>query len=121
MGADVGQGDNRDRIAEIVDRIHDRGAVVLELKSGRRTDERGVSLMADAIREFANERRKGLDGKAGAKARWGTPKRMSDKQAKQVWDNTALTVTQAISKMSGWTVATAYRRLGKRGVPPGRR
>jgi len=37
------------------------------------------------------------------------------------WRNPAISVQEAISLMEGWSLGTAYRQLGRRDVPAGRR
>ena len=48
-------------------------------------------------------------------------KRMIPKQALRIWHMPSLTCKQAIARMPGWSQAVAYRHLGRRNVPLGRR
>jgi len=48
-------------------------------------------------------------------------KRMPERQALTIWRDPNLTIGEAIKRMPGWSPRTAYLRLGKRGLPTGRR
>jgi len=48
-------------------------------------------------------------------------KRMAHAAALRIWHMPSLTCRQAIARMPGWTQAVAYRHLGRRNVPLGRR
>lgn len=41
--------------------------------------------------------------------------------AVQFWRQRSLTCAQALAKMPGWSIANAYRKLGRRNVQLGRR
>lgn len=47
--------------------------------------------------------------------------RMPISQAAQVWRRKRLTTAEVLARMPGWNEWTAYRYLGKRGAPLGRR
>ena len=108
---------NREGIKETMEMIRDKGCSVRDILTDRAASDHGIEMMADAIREIANDRTFHLDQKAAAEKRWGTPKRMTLKDARKVWFNPSLTVADAIARMEGWTAGTAYRKLGKRNVP----
>jgi hypothetical protein len=40
-------------------------------------------------------------------------------QARAIWMTPEFTVKQALRRMKGWTLSSAYRWLGRRGLPPG--
>ena len=48
-------------------------------------------------------------------------RKMTEAQAKAVWQTKSLTNIKALKKMTGWNPSSAYRWLGRRGLPPGRR
>ena len=48
-------------------------------------------------------------------------RKMSQVDAMKVWQRPDLTNAKALKKMKGWTPSAAYRWLGRRGLPPGRR
>lgn len=47
--------------------------------------------------------------------------RMSPSLALRIWRMPSLTCVEAVARMTGWSQAGAYRELGKRNVPVGRR
>ena len=47
--------------------------------------------------------------------------RMPKREALIIWRNPKLSVSEAIELMTKWKQATAYKQLGKRDVPAGRR
>lgn len=46
---------------------------------------------------------------------------MAEREALIVWRNPKFSVAEAIDLMHGWRPANAYKVLGSRGVPAGRR
>ncbi len=46
-------------------------------------------------------------------------RKLAAEQALAVWKQPELTVKQALKRMKGWTLSSAYRWLGRRGLPPG--
>lgn len=48
-------------------------------------------------------------------------KRLADGPAKKIWVMPSLTCRQALARMPGWSIASAYRILGRRNVQLGRR
>jgi hypothetical protein len=70
----------------------------------------------------------GIDpGLSGALARLKAEKRRKDtgvmaiREATIIWRNPKLSVKESIDLMAGWKPANAYKVLGKRDVPAGRR
>lgn len=117
---------NRRAIREVVDAIHEQGAVVYDLESQRSSAGHGVAMMDDAIIGLSNEVRLGNvrdAGKLGAKKRWAATqiKRMDDAEAREIWKDTELTMPEALARMTGWNRSTAYRRFGAPGRVAGRK
>lgn len=115
--------DNRDAIAHVIEEVNARGATLREMYTHRNSRDNGAGIMADAVAALANEARATgkRNGKAGSDVRWGKPKRMKKREALTIWRNEKHSVPEALALMDGWTQSTAYRLLGERGVPPGRR
>lgn len=116
-----------DDLGAILGEIHKRKAVLIETTTGRRSDVASdmVSMMVDARSELLGEARAFTTrtGKRAAQKRWanGGPERMPEEAARRIWhDRRIATMTEALSQMRGWSMTTAYRRLGKRHAPAGR-
>jgi len=116
----------RSEIMPRVEAVHSRGAVVLELLTGRRSvDAKALPhMVAEAfemlLRDNRHQQRR-LGRKTGKKG--GRPKedRMPDAEARIVWRSAEFaTPDDAVLKMPGWTVRTAFRLLGGRGLRVGR-
>ncbi|MEW5705098.1 MAG: recombinase family protein [Pseudomonadota bacterium] len=116
-----------DDLGTILGEIHKRKAVLIETGTGRRSDVASdvVSMMVDARSELLGEARafNTRTAKKAARNRWAKhgPERMPEEDARRIWhDRRIATMTEALSQMSGWSMTTAYRRLGKRHAPAGR-
>jgi DNA invertase Pin-like site-specific DNA recombinase len=112
----------RSELQEVIAGIHERGAVFVELSTGRRSDNRDdlANMIFDAANALSRDgtaqqvrtaRRNGALG--------GRPKkedRMPLDQARREWfDVRNATIWDAIAKMPGWSVRSAYREFKKRG------
>jgi len=115
--------DNRDAIANVIEIINGCGGVLIEVSTNRNSRDNGAGIMADAVAALANEDRgkRSANGKSAAEIRWGKVKRMNKREALVHWRNPMHTTDEALALMDGWKKATAYRLLGERGVPAGRR
>ena len=113
----------RSELQEVIAGIHQRGAVFVELSTGRRSDDRDAlaNMIFDAANALARDgtaqqvraaRRNGALG--------GRPKktdRMSVTEAKREWfDVRNATIYDAVAKMPGWSIRAAYREFGPRGI-----
>lgn len=115
-----------------------RGATILEADTGRRSGDAGeLTEMIFEAMEFY--RTKGLThdqavklGREGAKnspaAKSRDEERMPNEMAKEFWNDRRLSGPEALAAINAderfpekYTQSTAYRTLGKRVVPPGRR
>ena len=117
---------NRRAIREIVDAVHAQGAVIYDLETDRSSAGYGVALLDDAIMGLTREVRFGdaqKAGKLGSKARWAETqiRRMDEDEARKIWEDTSLSMPQAIAKMTGWKQTTAYNRFGAAGRGAGRK
>lgn len=115
-------GPGRRAIGLAVKLIHSWGARALDVETGRDTCNHGVQMlnealdppkpspeyMAELARQKAEKRRK--DNGV-----------MGNREATIIWRNPKFSVAEAIDLMSGWRPATAYKVLGRRDVPAGRR
>lgn len=120
----------RGDIAATVDAFHSDGYAILDIITQRRSDRDGVAMLHDAFIAFNAEDRVpdlekaaeygALGGKAkGVSARAG---RMKIAEARPIWRNPLYaTAEDALAQMWGWKKKTAYRDLGSRGTPGGRR
>lgn len=105
--------------------IEKRQAILVEAKTGRRAETVADvrDMIFDAVNMLARDgvaqrpdvgRLNGILG--------GRPKneRMADEQAREIWTDGRYTVDDALMKMTGWTMRSAYRVLGPRKVGGGR-
>lgn len=105
--------------------IETREAVLVEVKTGRRAET--VAAVRDMIFEAINVlSRDGIAQKPSV-ARLngfmgGRPKseRLTDETAKEIWTDPKINVHEALARMEGWTMRSAYRALGPRNVGKGR-
>lgn len=116
----------RSEIMPRVEAVHSRGAVVVELLTGRRSDNAKAlpHMVAEAfemlLRDNRHQQRK-QGRKTGKKG--GRPKvdRMPEDQARVIWRSAEFKHPEdAIMHMPGWTVRTAFRLLRGRGLRVGR-
>lgn len=115
-------GKSRHQIEPIVTMIHSWGAAVLDVETGKDSRTHSFVMFNEALNPpkpspeyLAKRAAEKLDArlsKAGA---------MHKRDAAVIWRNPKLSVVEAIDLMPGWAAATAYKHLGKRDVPAGRR
>ena len=116
----------RSEIMPRVEAVHSRGAVVLELLTGRRSDDPAAlpHMVAEAFEMLLRDNRyqtRKYGRKTGKRA--GRPKedRMPDAEARIIWRSAEFeTPDDAVLRMPGWSVRTAFRLLGGRGLRVGR-
>jgi hypothetical protein len=115
-------GKCRRDIGAAVKLVHSWGAAVLDVETWCISTQHGVKMlnaaldppkpspeyMAELARQKAEKRRK--DNGV-----------MGNREATIIWRNPKFSVAEAIDLMPGWRPATAYKVLGKRDVPAGRR
>ena len=117
-------GNSRHAIMAELARIHAAGASVLDVATSQRSDHNGAEMLDRALARLRGEivmppgKAESMQAKSVA-ARIG--KRMPERQALTIWRDPNLTIGEAIKRMPGWSPRTAYLRLGKRGLPTGRR
>ena len=115
-------GKGRRDIGAAVKLVHGWGAVVLDVETGRDSRSAGVQMLNDALDppkpspEYMAE----LARQKAAKRRKDNGV-MGNREATIIWRNPKFSVAEAIDLMPGWRPATAYKVLGKRDVPAGRR
>ena len=124
----------RDQLGPIIEAIHKKGATVVEMATDRRSDgPQAVQMALDAAAELALDAR-GISLRDAKKfsamgglatkikvAREMEAKRLGKTEARNIWKNPLLTNSEALEQMTGWTQASAYRRLGTRKLAIGRR
>ena len=112
---------NREGLHEVLGLIRERGASVMDVTTGRMATDDGAEMAIEAIREFSQAKAGHLDPKAAARIRWGKLERITKKDARMIWRNTTAypRVRDALAAMTGWSVGSAYRELGKRSIPVG--
>lgn len=113
-------GEGRRDMAAAVKIVHSWGATVIDAETGLCSRRDGVEMLHRALSpkgpsaEFAAQMQE-----ASVKAR--VKGRMGRREALILWRNPKLSTAEAIELMTKWTQATAYKQLGKRDVPAGRR
>lgn len=117
-----------------IDAIHSKKCSIFEVASGRKLN--GAADVAQMALEAADELALDAKGTSIKHARkWGkiggqltkarmqremAGKRMGKTEAANIWRNPLLTNAQALEQMTGWTQASAYRRIGPRKLAKGR-
>lgn len=112
-------GEARRNMVDAVKVVHGYGAAIVDVESGLRSDRDGVEMLSLALaprRPSDNYRKAQAAGVANR-----VKGRMGKREALIIWRNPAFSVKEAIELMHKWTQATAYKQLGKRDVPAGRR
>lgn len=115
-------GTGRRAIDVAVKLIHDQGATVLDVETGRDSRASGVQMLNEALdpprpsKEYMAElaRQKAVVARVARGV-------MLERDAIVIWRNPKFSVAEAIDLMHGWRPATAYKVLGRRDVPAGRR
>lgn len=115
-------GGTRQAIAAAVKRIHGAGSYVLEIVTGRRSDDLEALpiMMADAADELSGVRQHRFDsakGKAARAQQLSVPfDRLPKSQALVIWRDVENypTADDALAAMPGWAKRTAYLRLRER-------
>lgn len=121
----------RHLLRAILHAVHGKGAVIVEASTGRRSDSRDQygDMILDAVAKMAGDLRPLTPAQAKEMARksararrlLATEKRMGVAEARKIWKNNGnWSGPQCIAHMPGWTLAEAYRKLGKRGLAKGR-
>lgn len=115
-------GKGRRDIGAAVKLVHSWGAAVLDVETGRISTQHGVQMLNDALdppkpspefmAEIARQRAEKRRRDNGV---------MGVREATIIWRNPKFSVAEAIDLMPGWRAANAYKVLGKRDVPAGRR
>jgi hypothetical protein len=117
-----------------VEAIHSKKAVIVEAASGRRSNRAAdaAQMALDAADELALDARGVTPAQARRFGKLGgeitrkrvkremEAKRLGKTEAGNIWRNPLLTGAEALAKMPGWTLASAYRILKKRGLAKGR-
>lgn len=119
-------GDTRKAMREAVDLVQSWGAEIEDVETGDRTDAKGAQMLDDALARIHGERRIVSPSRAremqAASVKKRVKGRMPKREALKIWRNADLTIGEAVAAMGpGWSAGTAYRQLGVRGVPTGRR
>ena len=112
-------GEARRGIVDAVKMVHGWGAAVIDAETGLRSDKDGVEMLSQALapRRPSDDYRKAQAAGVANRVKGRMPKR----EALMIWRNPKFSVREAIELMTKWSQATAYKQLGKRDVPAGRR
>jgi hypothetical protein len=126
----------RKELRAAMDAIHERKTVIVEAKTGRRSDRLAdvAAMVLDAADELAlDARMNGMTpkqaeryGRIGGEitrkrvAKEMAAKRLPKAEARNIWANPLITNAEALAAMDGWTQASAYREFGKRKLAKGR-
>lgn len=122
---------DRRTLRRLLDAVHSKGAIVVEARSKRRSDDHDslIGMIFDAVDGLAGDRKalppdkaREYGAKGGkARSRKAASQRMGVAEARAIWRrNSDWTNGQCVAEMQGWTVRMAYRKLGKRGLAKGR-
>lgn len=122
VGGLLAFGKGRRAIDATVTKLHKEGAAVLDVETGLNSRDHGVQMMNLALdppkpsKEYMAElaRQKAIVNRVAKGV-------MLDRDAIVIWRNPKFSVKEAIDLMHGWKPATAYKVLGRRDVPAGRR
>lgn len=115
-------GKGRRAMDAAVRKLHAEGAAVLDVETGLNSRDNGVQMMNEAM-----DSPKPSPEYMAELARQKAEKRRKDngvmaiREATIIWRNPKLSVKESIDLMAGWKPANAYKVLGKRDVPAGRR
>lgn len=115
-------GTSRDAIRSAVDEVHKRGGVVLEVSTGRRSDDAqtAVQMAMDAADELTRERHAFTrqEARKAAGKRWGRAERTPIATALRIWRDTETYPTAEVAldhpDMAGWTRPRAQALLKRR-------
>lgn len=112
-------GDGRREMNAAVKLVHSWGAAIIDIETGLRSDRDGVEMLHLAL----SPRRPSAvyQDMAAKAARVRVKGRMPKREALIIWRDPKLSVAEALDLMTKWTQGSAYRQLGPRGVPAGRR
>ena len=112
-------GSARREMVAAVKAVHAWGATIVDAETGLRSDKDGVEMMDLALAPRRPSDQYRAMQAAGVRER--VKGRMGKREALIIWRNPKLSVKEAIELMHKWSQATAYKQLGKRDVPAGRR
>lgn len=118
-------GSSREAIRDVVAAAHERGAVIVEMKTGRRSDDSAVAVQMamDAADEIAADYRAFTrhEARHAANKRWSETERKprtSVCSAMRVWKDTENfpTIPQVLEHVdcAGWTQTALYKAFGRR-------
>jgi hypothetical protein len=107
-------GNSRREIRELLDAWEDLNIQIVNRQSKRSVHAGDVGWIVRGVSKLDEKRRK-----IGAGA--NQPERMPEVDARPIWHDHRLEWEEAIARMPGWSRKTAYKYLGPRGVPVGRR
>lgn len=115
-------GSTRQEIAAAVKRIHKAGSHLVEIVTGRRSDdiEALPIMMADAADELSGVRQRRFDSKGAKEARAAQLQvpfdRLPKSHALVIWRDVEKypTAGDALAAMPGWALRTAYKHLRER-------
>lgn len=115
-------GASRRAMVEAVKKVHGQGAVIIDIGSDKwmRSDQDGAEMLDRALANFVPSAEHAREmQRRSVLAR--TDGRMAKRDALSIWRNPRLTNLEAVDLMRGWSLRTAYSKLGPRMIPPGRR
>jgi hypothetical protein len=116
-------GNSRREIVDKFAMIRGWGATIEDAETGERASDDGVAMLDKALAKLKGERT--IAGRAedmqAASVRARTKGRLEERKAQIIWQDARWTVGEAIARMPGWSLTTAYKAFGKRNLPIGRR
>jgi hypothetical protein len=117
-------GETRRDMVAAIGQVHVWGAAIIDMhpENPLRSDRDGAAMLDRALAKFipTPEQARAMQ-EASMVARLKGKKRMPMREAAAIWHSARFSTVEAIEFMYGWAQATAYKQLGKRNVPAGRR
>lgn len=114
---------SRADLLDVLAEIEARGAVIVDTK-GRMATPHSAAMVTEAVNEWSGEKRMPSKKEASKRGKLGgRPVKVPDMgkhEALVIWRNPELTAEQALLQMTGWTKASAHRKLGNRFLLKGR-
>lgn len=121
-------GENRTQIMAAVRALRGKGAVIIDIETGERSDREGDEMLDRAIRRIHGEATFGSPARAAelgaqggaAKSEAMRRARLPVKLAKRIWFDKSISTAEAVRRMGpGWSKPTAIREFGASGRPRG--
>lgn len=121
-------GESRKAMMAALDALQEKGAEVLDVESGERSDKRGASMLSRALAKVQGNRTLPTSAEASAIGRLGAKAtnrkihttRISIARARKLWFDMSISSVEAAERAGpGWSKGTMNRTFGESGRPKG--